>query len=152
MSTGTGANVSKANVYGVVTAPTGEDVSKANAYAVLWPPIGASVSKANVYAVITPPLAPSWSPFSFSNGVVGVAYSQSFSASGSATITYSLLSGSLPPGLTLNSTGSVTGTPTTVGTYTFTIRATNSFGTADQPSSITIFSSPTISSNYGWSS
>jgi hypothetical protein len=60
------------------------------------------------------------------------------------------VSGSVPPGLTLNSTGSVTGTPTTVGTYPFTIRATNAYGSADQPSSITIFSAPT-GSNYGWS-
>lgn len=42
------------------------------------------------------------------------------------TVTYSIFSGSLPPGLTLNSsTGAIDGTPTTPGTYNFIIRATN---------------------------
>ena len=52
MSTGTGVNISKANVYAVLTRPTGEYVSKANAYAVLSNPNGANVTKANAYAVL----------------------------------------------------------------------------------------------------
>lgn len=48
--------------------------------------------------------------------------------SGSLTpFTYSLASGALPPGLTLNaSSGQITGTPTTAGSYTATVRATDS--------------------------
>ncbi|QLF72062.1 putative Ig domain-containing protein (plasmid) [Peteryoungia desertarenae] len=43
-------------------------------------------------------------------------------------LTYSQ-SGTLPPGLSLNSgTGAVSGNPTTVGSYTFTLRATDSSG------------------------
>lgn len=36
-----------------------------------------------------------------------------------------MTSGSLPPGLSLSSSGALTGTPTTVGTYSFTITATD---------------------------
>lgn len=39
--------------------------------------------------------------------------------------TYSILSGALPTGISLNSsTGAITGTPTVLGSYTFTVRAT----------------------------
>jgi hypothetical protein len=59
--------------------------------------------------------------------VVGTAYSQSVNATGDGTITYSLTSGSLSTGLSLNaSTGAITGTPSSEGTSTFTITATDS--------------------------
>lgn len=45
---------------------------------------------------------------------------------GTAPYTYSISSGSLPPGLTLNADGTVTGNTTTVGTYAFTVEATDS--------------------------
>lgn len=55
------------------------------------------------------------------------AYSTTISASGTS-ITYSVTSGSLPTGLSLNSSsGAITGTPTTPNTYNFTITATNSY-------------------------
>jgi len=61
------------------------------------------------------------------------AVSQTLAVSGSSTITFAVQSGSLPAGLSLNtSTGVISGTPTTVGSYTFTIRATNSYGTNDK--------------------
>jgi len=61
---------------------------------------------------------------------VGVAYSSALVASGGvAPYTFSIISGSLPPGLTLNtSTGAITGTPTTVGTYAFTAQVVDSQG------------------------
>ena len=53
------------------------------------------------------------------------SYSDQISASGSGTITYSVNTGALPPGLSLNSsTGAITGTATTVGSYNFSVRAT----------------------------
>jgi Putative Ig domain len=86
---------------------------------------------------------PVWPSFAMANGTVGIAYSQSWDLAPALTpTTYSVVSGSLPPGLALNNItadqGSLTGTPTTVGTYTFTIRATNSLGTADKSFTITI--------------
>lgn len=88
-------------------------------------------------------LAPAWGSFAMASGEVGEAYDMEWYVEGCRTpVTYSVVSGSLPPGLSLSSTapalGKVTGTPTTAGNYSFTIRATNSLGTADQSFSITI--------------
>ena len=56
---------------------------------------------------------------------VGVAYSSAFTVSGGiAPFTFSVTSGALPPGLSLNSsTGAITGTPTTQGTFSFTAQS-----------------------------
>lgn len=61
----------------------------------------------------------------------GVAMSQTIAATGSATITLSVLGGSLPAGLSLSGM-TVSGTPTASGSYNFTLRATNSVGFDDQ--------------------
>jgi hypothetical protein len=60
---------------------------------------------------------------------VGVAYTSACTASGGVPpYTYSISSGALPTGLTLNSnTGAITGTPTTAGQFTFTCFVTDSF-------------------------
>jgi len=53
--------------------------------------------------------------------------------------TFSILTGSLPPGLSLNaSTAAITGTPTTIGTYPFTIRGSNSAGNTDRSATIVV--------------
>jgi hypothetical protein len=67
---------------------------------------------------------------SFADGTENTAYSGSATASGGATpYTYSVFSGALPTGLTLNAgTGAVTGTPTTPGTFNFVIRVTDNLG------------------------
>src|SRR5881396_1017674 len=57
----------------------------------------------------------------------GTAYDAFTTASGGIfPYTYAIASGSLPAGLTLNtSTGEITGTPTTAATYNFTVQATD---------------------------
>ncbi|MCE1228072.1 MAG: Ig domain-containing protein, partial [Firmicutes bacterium] len=52
--------------------------------------------------------------------------------------TYDVTSGSLPAGLTLNADGTITGTPTTPGTYNFTVTATNGSRTVSTPVSYTV--------------
>ncbi|MFA7249634.1 MAG: Ig domain-containing protein, partial [Dehalococcoidia bacterium] len=66
-------------------------------------------------------------------GKVGVAYSGSLTASGgTAPYTYSVHSGALPGGLSLNaSTGAITGTPTAVGTFNFTAKVVAASGGSD---------------------
>ena len=63
------------------------------------------------------------------NGFVGTAYSQVFTqAGGTGSINWSS-TGNLPNGLMLNpSTGVLSGTPTMVGSFTFTIKATDANG------------------------
>ncbi len=56
---------------------------------------------------------------------VGVAFSQQLAATGDAPITWT---GTVPDGLTLSSTGLLSGTPTTAGAYSFTVTATNAGG------------------------
>jgi uncharacterized protein (TIGR03437 family) len=63
------------------------------------------------------------------NGATGALYSYRFDASGGAPpYQWSTSSGSLPAGLALATDGSLTGTPTAAGQYTFTIRVTDSPG------------------------
>jgi hypothetical protein len=63
-------------------------------------------------------------------GTVQSAYSTTFSATGGTPpYTFSLLSGSLPPGLALLASGVLSGTPTTAGTSNFTVQAEDGVGT-----------------------
>ncbi|MBD1208466.1 MAG: putative Ig domain-containing protein, partial [Ignavibacteria bacterium] len=75
------------------------------------------------------------------NGAVGTSYvGYTFVANGVPVPTYSIASGTLPPGLSLSSAGVLSGTPTVVGSYIFSVRATNSGGAiSSSPVSITIF-------------
>ncbi len=67
------------------------------------------------------------SPSTLSTGTVGLGYSyQLHTSGGQAPLTFSVISGSLPPGLNLNITGFISGTPTAAGNYSFTVRATDS--------------------------
>ena len=79
------------------------------------------------------------------DGVAGVSYSQALAADGTAPITWSLVSGALPGGLSLNtSTGVISGTPTAAGTYPFTVQATNNVGNDTQALNITVSAPPFI--------
>ncbi len=67
-------------------------------------------------------------------------------ASGGAPTSYAVTSGSLPTGLTLNTTdGTISGTPTAAGTFSVTIRGSNGSGNASQSLSITVLAYPTAS-------
>jgi hypothetical protein len=77
----------------------------------------------------------------------GVSSSQQLSASGGVPpYTWTLAAGALPPGLTLSASGSISGTPTTAGTYGFTVRVTDgSSATAQQAFTLIVASSFAIS-------
>jgi len=77
--------------------------------------------------------APSISSDPLPGGEVGMAYDASPTVTGgTGTNTWSVADGTLPSGLTLDpATGEVSGTPTTPGSSTFTLRVTDSLGAID---------------------
>ena len=82
---------------------------------------------------------PSITTTSLPGGTVGTVYSQTLTATGSGTITWSLAEGSsMPDGLTLNSNGTITGTPSTAGTNAFTVTAKNAYGDDSKQLTLTI--------------
>lgn len=74
------------------------------------------------------------------NGTRNVTYTNSVTgSSGKAPYSFAITSGSLPGGLSLSSDGTISGTATAAGTFTFTIRATDANGsTRSKQFSITI--------------
>jgi len=70
------------------------------------------------------------------SGVAGTSYSASVAASGgTGKLTWAVATGTLPPGIALSpTTGALSGTPVTAGTYTFSISVTD---TATNPNLVT---------------
>jgi hypothetical protein len=96
-------------------------------------------------ALLTVSDSPTWNTAAGSLGSLAAGGTASFtvSATSDSTIAYSIVSGALPGGLSLNSsTGAITGTEsgaTAETTYNFTIRATDAEAqTADRAFSITV--------------
>lgn len=96
--------------------------------------------------VITSNLAATPGPLPF--GIVGVDYKNGTSTisipaptGGSTPYTYAPQdAGALPPALTLNTNGTITGTPTASGTYTFTVNITdNNSNTVSGPYTIKVY-------------
>lgn len=65
------------------------------------------------------------------DGTRASAYSHSLGGEGTSN-TFTITDGALPPGITINSSGTVRGTPTTRGTYTFTVAKTNVSGSVSK--------------------
>jgi uncharacterized protein with beta-barrel porin domain len=89
-------------------------------------------------------------PTTVPNGTVSTAYSQTISATGgTAPYTYAISAGSLPAGLSLNtSTGTLSGTPTASGTFNFTVQATDAnSATGARAYSVLINVAPPIAGN-----
>ncbi|MGH9842046.1 MAG: putative Ig domain-containing protein, partial [Blastocatellia bacterium] len=69
------------------------------------------------------------SPATLPEGVGGTAYSQTLTASGgTAPYSFAVMAGTLPGGLSLSSSGALTGMPSVAGTFNFTIAATDAGG------------------------
>ena len=91
-------------------------------------------------------LPPTITTTNLPNGKVGTAYSQTLTAIGIMPITWLLVGGNLPQGLTLLGNGTILGTPTAEGVFTFTVKATNSLGNDTKEVSVTIENTPLITS------
>ncbi|MFN7971732.1 MAG: putative Ig domain-containing protein [Acidobacteriota bacterium] len=68
-------------------------------------------------------------PTTLPNGQVGTWYSAQVTGNGgSPPYVFSFSAGTLPPGLAVYSSGSITGTPTTSGTYSFSVMMVDNYG------------------------
>jgi Putative Ig domain len=122
------------------TLPTGLTISAGGVISGTPTTLGSTTFKIQVTDVQTPkqavdtatksitvnqPLAISTT--SLTSGTVGVPYSGSITATGGVPpYTWSIISGTLPAGLTLSSSGFISGTPTTQETQTFTVQVSDS--------------------------
>ncbi len=67
-----------------------------------------------------------FTPNTLPNATIGTAYPQTLSQTGlSGVVTWSVSTGSLPAGLSMNNAGVISGTPTATGTSNFTVSITN---------------------------
>jgi hypothetical protein len=98
---------------------------------------GATTMRDFTVNVIAPPNISSQPPSTLV--IVGSPYSFTFTATGTPTPTFTVTAGTLPPGLSLNSSGLLSGTPTSAGNGSFpNITVTASNGT--QPNATQTFS------------
>ncbi len=86
-----------------------------------------------------------FSTTALSNADAGSAYTAKVAATGGAgTLTYSIAKGSLPSGLTLSSAGIISGIPTTAGTSSITLKATDAYGDTGSSSALTLVVDPAL--------
>jgi hypothetical protein len=118
---GLSLNASTGAVFGTPTVVGSSTISLKATDSSTPPQTGTSSSTINIYA----PLVVS---ATVPNAIANQPYNGSLSATGGdAPIAWVITAGSLPTGLTLNSsTGQITGTPTIGGTVSFTVQATDS--------------------------
>jgi hypothetical protein len=96
------------------------------------PTFGAPNSAGGSAPVIT-------SPAFLVAGTVGTLYpTTTFTATGTAPITWSIQSGTLPTGMGFSSGGVLSGTPTVASSGTIAFKATNAFGLDERPLSLTV--------------
>lgn len=97
-------------------------------------PVSAAEADENVPTPDDGSVAPTWNTDTPpTTGVKNSAFAgYTFDADGTPAPAYSVFSGALPTGVTLDSTtGELAGTPTESGTFTYVVRATNSAGHVD---------------------
>lgn len=132
---------------------TGSETRPTTPGKVLW--IGSSTKPTNMIegdiwfrVPTTGPVAPTITTTVLNTITQGVSFTQSLAVSGTSPFTFSLAAGSLPAGLSLNATtGVISGTPTSSGSYSFTIQANNATGSDTQAYTGTVSASavaPTI--------
>ncbi|MGE0884374.1 MAG: putative Ig domain-containing protein [Blastocatellales bacterium] len=111
---------------------------------------GTNIDQGSFYTFVAPGCpALTLNPASLPNGAVGAAYNQSFNVSGgrvSENFILTLSGGALPPGLVLDD--GLVGTPTTPGTYRFTVMMRSSLSLCPAVRSYTLtITSPCASIN-----
>lgn len=84
-------------------------------------------------------------PASLTTATTAVAYSETVTANGgTAPYSFGISAGSLPAGISFNSAGLLSGTPTAAGTYNFTIIATDTHGFTNSRAYTVVVADPVI--------
>lgn len=83
---------------------------------------------------------------SITNAITNQAYSLQLTASGTTPLTWTH-KGNLPKGLTLDSYGVISGTPTKAGKYTFTVTASNTYGESSQKFTLQVYDPVSITTS-----
>ncbi|HUB03166.1 MAG TPA: putative Ig domain-containing protein [Terriglobales bacterium] len=144
LPTGMTIGQSRTNSVPILGTPTGPGNSQVTI--AVKDSSGATASQALTITVQPPPTL-TITTSSLPAGEAGVIYSQTLTATGGVPSYQWSIIGSLPAGLTLNpSTGAISGTPSALGTSSFTVQVTDSetptHGTATANLSITINNPP----------
>ncbi|MFM8846873.1 MAG: putative Ig domain-containing protein, partial [Actinomycetota bacterium] len=132
------AGVNSLNADDEVRALVADSTGRIFAATRTWDGSGWCIGVARFDTTLTPT---SWTDQTLATGQWNTSYSDSV-ASNIASATYSLASGTLPAGLTLASTGTISGTPTTFGSFPITIRATTGSGTLDLSTTVSVNRAP----------
>lgn len=145
LPTGLTIGLSRTNSVPILGTPTGPASTQIT---ITVKDASGATASGPVAITVQPPPTLTITTTSLPAGEAGIAYSQAVSATGGVTpYLWTVSSGALPAGLTLNtSTGAIAGTPTTLGTSSFTVTVTDSetptHGTANANLSITINNPP----------
>jgi hypothetical protein len=148
----TAANINANNESGETVSLTTQTLTTGatNAYVVSVPPYSAVMLVGDDVSGTAPTAV---TASGSADGQEGVALTPvTFTAAaGTFPFTWSVSSGAVPAGLSLDAgTGVLSGTPTTAGSYDFTVTATNSYGSASTPVHVVI--APVSGGNAGGNS
>ncbi len=106
---------------------------------------GAPFTVVQNYTISVPTPTIAVNPASLPNPTAASSYAQTVTATGGAApYTFAVTAGSLPPGITLAASGALSGTSNQVGTYTFTITATDNFGQTGSRAYTVTIAAPTL--------
>ena len=149
LPSGLSLNTSTGVISGTASAVT---VDTTSSFTIRATDVGTNYTDRTFSITILDNVAPSWVTPAGSLGNVydssrtGVSFT--VSATDTQAVTYSVFSGSLPGGLSLNtSSGVISGTASAVAsntTYNFTLRATDGFLNSDRAFSITVYAPQTL--------
>lgn len=131
-----------------VSITTGNEARPPTDAKVLWigsttAPVNMAVGDVWLRIQATGPAAPVILTTALNTLTQSAAFSQTLAVNGTPPFTFSVSGGTLPAGLSLNTTtGTISGTPSASGSYSFTIQANNSVGSDTQVFTGTVTSSP----------
>jgi hypothetical protein len=144
----TNAGIASIGATGLATAISAGTVTISCTVGALTP--GTATLVVELAPNFTTPSLPCVQPCPLPAGVLGTTYRYQLAGSGgTAPYTFSLIAGTTPSGISFNSSGLLSGTPSLAGTSIFTIQICDSLSACSQSLQVSIFiSSNAVTQNY----